>query len=172
MVQRRLNGHRTDTTGVLSGGRLPRGGALFFFDRPLALDAVAGKGKRLQALLRDRLPAPFAIAEITLFELFRSGADFFEEAPVAVAELEEEFAVVRRRSLISQVLGGVVFRTLGVEDGFAHAFDKLAVLLFQLLLELRQTLLPHRCLLRDTAGSGRSQWRRLPRPPGEINGAR
>src|SRR6266508_1168803 len=52
---------RTDTTGGLRP-RLSGGGALFFFDEPLAVDAVAGEGQCLEALVGDGLPAPLAVA--------------------------------------------------------------------------------------------------------------
>ena len=68
---------------------LSRGRALFFFDGPLAVDAVAGEGQRLEALVRDGLAAALAISVAALIELLQRGDDFFQESLRAVAELEE-----------------------------------------------------------------------------------
>src|SRR5215470_5811484 len=162
-----------DTRGVLGGevrdededaetgghgesefGGLARGRALFFLDRPLTLDAVAGERQRFETLLRDGFPAPLAVAEIAFLELLKGGTYFLEQTSITIAELEEELPVVRGGRLIAEVLGGIIFGSLGVGYGFADSFHELAVFLFQLLPELSESLLPHRCLLRDTAGSG------------------
>src|SRR5215470_5979095 len=133
---------------------LARGRALFFLDRPLTLDAVAGERQRFETLLRDGFPAPLAVAEIAFLELLKGGTYFLEQTSITIAELEEELPVVRGGRLIAEVLGGIIFGSLGVGYGFADSFHELAVFLFQLLPELSESLLPHRCLLRDTAGSG------------------
>src|SRR5215467_12538764 len=133
---------------------LARGRALFFLDGPLTLDAVTGERQCFETLLRDGFPAPLAVAEIAFLELLKGGTYFLEQTSITVAELEEEFPVVRSGRLIAEVLGGIVFGALGVGYGFPDSFHELAVFLFQLLPELSESLLPHRCLLRDTAGSG------------------
>src|SRR6202158_4476527 len=152
-----------------SRSALPGGGALFFFDEPLAVDAVAGEGQRFEALVGDGLPAPLAVTKVASVDLLQRGDDLFQDSTVTVAELEEELPVVGRRSLIAEILRGVVVGTLGVEHGLAHFFGELAMLLLQLFLELGQSVLPHRCLLRDTAVPGRIQARRLPRSSAKIN---
>src|SRR5262249_956526 len=126
---------------------LARGGALFFLDGPLALDAVAGEGKSFQALLRDGFSAPLAVAEVPLLELLQRAPPLLDQPPVPLPELEQEFPVVRGGSLIAEVFGGIVFRTLGVGYGLPDSFHELAMLLFQLLPELSESLLPHCCLL-------------------------
>src|SRR6266508_2390524 len=105
---------RTDTTG---GPRpaLPGGGALFFFDEPLAVDAVAGEGQRLEALVGDDLPAALAVAEVASVDLLQRRDDFLQDPAVPVAQLEEELAVVRCRGLVPEILRGVVVGALGVE---------------------------------------------------------
>src|SRR5262250_2506977 len=135
-------------------GGLARGRALFFLDRPLTLDAVAGERQRFETLLRDGFPAPLAVAEIAFLELLKGGTYFLEQTSITVAELEEELPVIRSGRLIAEVLGGIIFGSLGVGYSFPDSFHELAVFLFQLLPELSESLLPHRCLLRDTAGSG------------------
>src|SRR5215467_3502718 len=143
-----------ETRGHGGSGGLARGRALFFLDRPLTLDAVAGERQRFETLLRDGFPAPLAVAEIAFLELLKGGTYFLEQTSITIAELEEELPVVRGGRLIAEVLGGIIFGSLGVGYGFADSFHELAVFLFQLLPELSESLLPHRCLLRDTAGSG------------------
>src|SRR5215468_10685333 len=133
---------------------LARGRALFLLDGPVTLDAVTGERQCFETLLRDGFPAPLAVAEIAFLELLKGGTYFLEQTSITVAELEEEFPVVRSGRLIAEVLGGIVFGALGVGYGFPDSFHELAVFLFQLLPELSESLLPHRCLLRDTAGSG------------------
>src|SRR5512143_3289055 len=135
---------RIDTEG---GATLPRGGALFLFDRALALDAVARERQRLQALLGDRLAAALAVAEAALADLLQGQHDLLQEPPVSVAQLEEEFTIVGRRGLVAQILDGVVLGSLAVEHVPAHFLDELAVLLFQLLAVVDQAILLHRDLL-------------------------
>src|SRR5215831_763674 len=116
----------------------------------MALDAIARERECLEPLFRDGLSAALAVAETTLVDLLQSRHHFFQESPVAIAQLEEELAIVRRGRLIAEVLDGVVFRPLAVQHVLADFFDELAVLLFQLLAKVAQALLFHRCLLRHT----------------------
>src|SRR5690348_15446570 len=135
---------RIDTSGTAA---LPGGGALFLFDRALALDAVPRERQRLQALLGDRLAAALAVAEPALVDLLQGQHDLFQEPAVAVAQLEEELAIVGGGRLVAQVLDGVVFGTLPVEDVLAHFLDELTMLLLQLLPELDHAILLHGALL-------------------------
>src|SRR5262249_28848732 len=132
------NGH-----GVGEGAALSRGGALFFFDGPLAIDAVAGERQRLEALVSDRLPAALAVPVAALVELLQGGDDLFPEPLGAVAELEQELPVIGRRGLVSEIFRGVVIGTLAVEHVLADFFDELPVLLLQLLAELGDAILLH-----------------------------
>src|SRR6202795_732384 len=156
--KRERGGRRSGRTRLEERSRsaLPGGGALFFFDEALAVDAVACEGQRVEALVGDGLPAPLAVTEVAFVDLLQRGDDLFQDPAVAVAQLEEELAVVGRRGLVAEVLRGVVVGTLGVEHGLVHSFGELAMLLLQLLLELGQAVLPHRCLLSDTAVRSRN----------------
>src|SRR5215470_4902701 len=126
------------------------GGPLLLLDRALTLDAVAGERQRLKPLLRDGLATALAVAEAAFIDLLQRRDNFLEEAPIAIAELEQEFPVVRRARLVAQVLDGIVLRTLTIHDVPPHLFDELVLLLFQLLSEVRQPILLHRRLLRRT----------------------
>src|SRR5580700_763888 len=134
---------RIDTGGAALPGR----GALFLFDRALALDAVARERQRLQALLGDRLAAALAIAEPAFVDLLQRERHFFQEHPVAVAQLEEELAIVGGRGLVPQVLDGIVLGALAVQDVLAHLLHELAMLLLQLLAEVDQAVFSHFDLL-------------------------
>src|SRR5262245_48158606 len=92
------------------------GGSLLLLDRPLTLDAVPGEGQGLEPLLGNRLAAALAVPESPFVDLLQRGHDFLEQPPVAIAELEEKFAVVGRGGLIAQVLDRVVLRSLAVQD--------------------------------------------------------
>src|ERR1051325_6667758 len=121
---------RIDTEGA---GPLAGRGALFLFRRPLALDAVARERERLEALLGDGLAAALAVAEAALGDLLERERDLLQESAVAVAQLEQELTIVGRRSLVAQVLDGVVLGTLPVEHVPTHFFHELAVLFLPLL---------------------------------------
>src|SRR5262249_36107898 len=95
---------RTDTAWARAP-RLSRGRALFFFDGPLTIDAVAGEGQRLEALVRDRLAAALAVSVAALVELLQRGHNLLQEPLGAVAELEQEFPVIGRRGLVSEIFG-------------------------------------------------------------------
>src|SRR5216683_2139129 len=156
---------RTDTAGR-PRGRYPGGRALFFFDEALTVDAVAGEGQRFEALVGDGFPASLAVAEVASVDLLQGGDDFLQDPAVAIAQLEEELAVVGRGGLIAEVLRGIVLGPLAVQHVLAHFFDELAVFLLQLFLELGQSVLLHRCLLRDTAGPGPELVAKATTPPG------
>src|SRR5262245_10744835 len=134
---------RTNTDGPALAGR----GALFLFDGSLALDAVPRVRQRLEALVRNGLPAALAVAEATLGDLLQRQRDLFQSPAVAVAQLEEELAIVGRRGLVTQVLDGIVFGALPIEDGLADLLYELAMLLLELPAELHQAVLLHRGLL-------------------------
>src|SRR5262249_44311440 len=108
----------------------------------------AGERERFESLLRDRFTAALAIAEAPLVQLLKRGHHFLQQPPIAIAQLEQELAVVGRRGLISEVLDRVVVGTLAVEDVLSNFVDELTILLFQLLSEVSQAFLLHRCLLR------------------------
>src|SRR5437773_6990695 len=95
---------RTDARLASAGGaaRLARGHALLLLDRPLTVDAVARERQRLEPLLGDRLPAPLARAEGAVVQLLQGGDDVAQQAPVTIAELEEELAVVRGGRLVAR----------------------------------------------------------------------
>src|ERR1700730_13609973 len=135
---------RIDTGG---GETLAGRGALFLFDRALALDAVARERQRLQTLLRDRLATALAVAEAAPTDLLQGQQHLFQEPPVTVAQLEEELAIIGRGGLVTQVLDGVVLGTLPVEHVPTHFLHELAVLLLQLLAVLDQAIFLHRALL-------------------------
>src|SRR3984893_1016089 len=135
---------RIDTGG---GETLAGRGALFLFDRALALDAVARERQRLQTLLRDRLATALAVAEAALTDLLQGQHDLFQEPPVTVAQLEEKLAIVGRGGLVAQVLDGVVLGPLPVEHVPTHFLHELAVLLLQLLAVVDQAIFLHRALL-------------------------
>src|SRR6185503_13671762 len=133
---------RIDTDGP-GAAALPGRGTLFLFDRALALDAVARVRHRVQALVGDRLAAALAVAEPALGDLLQRERDLLQPPALAVAQLEEELAIVGGRGLVAQVLDGVIFGALPIEDVPAHLLLELAVLLLQLLPELSQTVFLH-----------------------------
>src|SRR5262245_55315878 len=149
-------GHRTagpetariETTRARVRDRLSSGASFFLLDGALALDAIAGERERFESLLRDCFTAALAIAEAPLVQLLQGGHHFFQQPPIAIAQLEQELAVVGRRGLISEILDRVVVGTLAVEDVLANFVDELTILLFQLRSEVSQAFLLHRCLLR------------------------
>jgi hypothetical protein len=100
------DGHGWQAPGALPGGR-----ALFFFDEALTVDAVAGEGQRFEALVGD-LPASLAVAEVASVDLLQGGDDFLQDPAVAIAQLEEELAVVGRGGLIAEVLREIVLGLL------------------------------------------------------------
>src|SRR5262249_59432872 len=132
-------------------GRSASGAALFLFDRPLALDAVAGERQGLEPLLGDGLAAALAVAEAALGDLLERGDHFLQQPPVAVAQLEEELAIVGGAGLVAEVLGRSVLRPLAVHDVLPHFLDELAVLLLELLAEVSEPFLSHHRLLRRTS---------------------
>src|SRR5581483_7917065 len=81
----------------------------------LTRDAVARERHRVQPSLPDRLPAPLALPEPPLVQLAEGVQDVPEQAPVAVAELEQELAGVGGVRLVAEVLGRVVVGPLLVE---------------------------------------------------------
>ena len=90
------------------------GGALLFLDQTLAGDAVTGERQRFETLVADRLAAALALAERALVDLLQRGDDVAQQSPVAVAQLEEEFAVVGGIRLVAEILDRVVFLILAV----------------------------------------------------------
>src|SRR5262249_54215982 len=116
--------------------RLSSGASLFLLDGALALDAIAGERERFESLLGDRFTAALAIAEAPLVQLLQRGHHFFQQPPIAIAQLEQELAVIGRRGLIPEILDRVVVWTLAVEDVLANFIDQLTILLFQLLSEV------------------------------------
>src|SRR6185503_2586133 len=132
------------------------GGPLFLLDRTLTLDAVAGEGQRLEPLFGDGLATALAVTEAALVDLLQRGDHFLEETPIAVTQLEQELPVVRGARLVTQVLDGIVLGPLAVHDVPPHFLDELVLLLFQLLAEVRQPILPHRRLLPPAPKSQRA----------------
>src|SRR5262249_7040876 len=119
------------------------GGALLLLGQPLAVDAVARRGHRVQPLVADRLAAALAVAGGAVVDLLQRIDDVAQLAAVAVAELEEELARVGGVGLIPEVLDGVVVLVLAVQRGATHTRGELGALLEQRLPEARQSLLLH-----------------------------
>src|SRR5688572_5111209 len=144
--------------GVMRRGEDDRGGAaaspddraLLLLDEPLAVDAVAREGQRLEALVGDRLAAALAVAERAVLDLLERGDDVAQDPPVAVAQLEEELPGVGGVGLIPEILDCVVFLLCcRVERGASGVGGELLALLEQLLLEARQSFLFHHDLRGD-----------------------
>src|SRR5262245_40041639 len=127
------------------------GGALLFLDETLASDAVAGEGQRFESLVADGLAAALAVAEGTVVDLLKRGHDVAQQAPVAVAQLEEELPVVGGVRLVAEVLDRIVFLILAVGRGASDAVGELPLLLEQLFLEARQSLFLHHDLPGDVS---------------------
>src|SRR5262245_49752047 len=130
------------------GARLAGGHPLLFLDPPLAVDAVPCERQRLEPFLGDRLVAPLARPEGAIVQLLEGRDDIAEDPTVAVAELEEELARVRRVGLVAQVLDRVVLRILSVQSGPADLLGQLPLLFDKSLLEVCEAVLAHRGLLR------------------------
>src|SRR6266480_3321524 len=130
--------------------RLARGHALLLLDDPLAVDAVPRERQRLESLLGDRLAAALARAEGAVLQFLQGGHDVAQQAPIAVAELEEELPVVRGICLVAEVLDRVVFLVLAVERRPADLVRQLTLLLEQPLPEVRQPILSHPDLPHDS----------------------
>src|SRR5262245_27529223 len=111
------------------------GGALLLFDDPLAVDAVARERQGLQPLVADRLATALAIAEGAVVDLLQRGDDVAQQAVIAVAQLEEELARVRRVGLVAEILDRVVVLIFAVNRGASDAVGELLVLLQQALSE-------------------------------------
>src|SRR5437879_5509831 len=104
-------------------------------------------------LLGERLSAPLARTKAAALQLLQGGDDIAQQAPVAVAEFEEELPVVRGIRLVAEVLDRVVFLVLAVKRRPADLVRQLALLLEQALLEVRQSIFSHRDLPRDSGGA-------------------
>src|SRR5262249_40598307 len=97
-------GHRTagpetariETTSARVRERLSGVASLFLIDGAVALDAVAGERERFESLPRDRFTAALAIADAPLVQLLKRGPHFLQQPPIAIAQLEQELAVVGR----------------------------------------------------------------------------
>src|SRR5262249_42031953 len=94
-------------------------------------------------------------AVVTFVDALQRRHDVAEEAPVTVAELEEELARVRGVRLVAQILDRIVFLILPVQCGLTHLVSELTLLFQQLLLEVGEPILSHRDLLLPVARRGR-----------------
>ncbi|HLC43452.1 MAG TPA: hypothetical protein VJO34_17740, partial [Methylomirabilota bacterium] len=122
---------------------LPGGHSLFLLDGPLAGDAVSGKGKCFQALVRDRFATPLAGTERPLFDLLQGSGDFLQDAAVTVSELEEKLPGVRSRRLVTKILDGIVLLPFAIEGAFPHFFKKLPLLFEEFFSVVSQSVLFH-----------------------------
>src|SRR6059036_1484055 len=163
-------------TGALRRSTAERGcsagdGALLALDVPLAFDAVAREGQRMEPLLGDLLAAALALTEASLVELPERGDDVAEEPAIPAAELELELARVGVQGLIAQVLGRVVLEVLPVEDAAPDLVFELATLVDEPGLEVRELVRPHPRLHRERPPRPRrgpapaAQWLTLARRP-------
>ncbi len=85
-----------DRHGRSGAAALAGGGALFLFDRALAVDAVARERQRLEALVGDGSPQRSQSPKPPSSIFCSAEHDFLQQPAVAVAQLEEELAVVGR----------------------------------------------------------------------------
>src|SRR6266446_702138 len=127
--------------------RLARGHPLLFLDHPLAADAMAREGQRLEPFLGDRFAAPLARAERAVVQLLERRHDVPQKAPVAVAQLEEKLPRIRGVRLVAEVLDRVVFLIFYVEGGSPDLLGQLPLLLDETLFEVREPILSHLDLL-------------------------
>src|SRR5256712_3622799 len=135
-------------TGARRGrARLARGHPLLFLDHPLAADAMAREGQRLEPFLGNRLAAPLARAERTVVQLLERGDDVPQQPAVAVAQLEEELSRVCGVRLVAEILDRVVFLIFSVQSGSPDLLGQLPLLLDEALFEVREPILSHLDLL-------------------------
>src|SRR5919201_3722813 len=80
---------------VRRSARLAGRHPLLLFDHALAIDAVAGEGQRLEALVTDGLAAALAVAERAVVDLLQRRYDVAENAAVGVAALRKKIARIR-----------------------------------------------------------------------------
>src|SRR5262249_3955551 len=109
--------------------------------QPLAVDAVAREREGVEAPFGDRLAAALALSEAALVELPQRDQDFFEEAPVTVAQLEQELAGVGGRPLVPQILDAVVFLPLAITRASPDLILELASLVQERLAEVGEPVL-------------------------------
>src|SRR6185503_18019089 len=103
----------------------------------------AGERQRFETLVADGLAAALAVPEGAVVDLLQGGDDVAQQAPIAVAQLEEEFPVVGGIRLVAEILDRIVFLILAVGRRTSDAVGKLPLLLEQLFLEARQSLFLH-----------------------------
>src|SRR5262249_23241230 len=127
--------------GPQAGPGSAGGGLVLALEAPLALDAVAREGKRVEPLLANRLAASLALSEAPLVELPERGPHLTQESAVPVAELELELAGVRGVGLVAEILGGVLVEALLVERAAADFGLELTALGHERLTQLLQPLL-------------------------------
>src|SRR6266508_350382 len=133
--------------------QLARGHPLLFLDQPLAADAMAREGQRLEPFFGDRLAAPLARAERAVVQLLERRHDVPQQAPVAVAQLEEKFPRICGVRLVAEVLDRVVFLIFSVQSGSPDFFGQLPLLLDEEFFEVREPILSHLDLLPHHEGA-------------------